>query len=97
MRDVHRNPRFAADANRLRDRAEQANGIGILIAHVRIVITAHRSDDFRQLNDLLRLCETPGNVKQARGQAEGTFFDGAAHELFHVLELFGRGLDVAVA
>src|SRR5262249_11900335 len=94
VRDVHRYLRFATDANRLFNRAEQSNCVRTFVAHVRVVDSTFRSCDLSELDDFFGLRVALWRVIQAGRHAEGAVIHRLRNVLLHLLELCRRGLGV---
>src|SRR5262249_56298424 len=70
VRDVNGNPRFAADANHLFNRTEQADCVRAFVALMSVVHAPPFSAHFGQLDHLFGLRVTARRVIQTSGQAE---------------------------
>ena len=89
--------RLLADADGLADGAEQADVVGALVAHVRVVDAAVLRGDAGQLDDLFGAGEAAGSVVQAGRDADGAFVHGCIDEGLHAIELLRRRLGVGHA
>ena len=86
MEDVHRDLGFLGHTNR---ECILLLLLRSLTPGVRGIDTAMRSGNFRQCDDLVRMCGTTG--LKARDQTDGALLHGSGDELLHAFQLGGSG------
>src|SRR6266446_5653589 len=85
---------FAADAQGLVDGRQDA---GAFVAHVRGVDTAELGGFRGESDQLFGFGVGSGSVFESSGDADGAVAHGLADQVFHLLQLGGRGLHVVIA
>ncbi len=85
---------FATDAQGLVDGRQDA---GAFVAHVRGVDTAELGGFRGESDQLFGFGVGSGSVFESSGDADGAVAHGLADQVFHLLQLGGRGLHVVIA